>query len=447
MKKFVVMMAAATALFSAMGETYKGGYTYAGVMTMYSDNLGQTVPIGLATVKVAGVTKTKTCKVIMQIQKANLKKYSISGLLKLNADSTQLQGKIYARGKGTWEAEQIDTEHFEMHDPNTGIQIKGLRNYLEGADAKKWSGKLSPFVGTWNAEISTDKYGQALINCVVNSKGVVKVKTYGWHLAKTGYASVCTTKLVTEGSEAKCEIPINFMKLATKKNVSAALNLILKQDLRQAKLTMELDSKYMPDRNGGCYAILSSDSLKTGAGSYSEISYGSFSGGKGANRPAGDYYIHGDMRPLYLHPAVGDYKMFGLPLLATLSYPEHQTSLKVSRLGWLTPKATKITSTTTLPIGAANESGIKVTNNSKTYTYKGSYYSYVVLANRVKKYPAKFIGFSWREYNGDEVNYLSVGYAFSKGPRGQIEYNYTCIDPLPPDVEDDEEDDGDDDDE
>jgi len=429
MKKFVVMMtAAATALFSAMGETYTGNYTYAGVMTKYSDQAGSMIPIGLVTIKVAKATSKKTCKVSMQVQKGNVKKYLISGTLNLSEDGAGLKGTISAKGKGVWETDQIDTAHFEMTDKNTGILIRGRRNYLEGADAKKWSGKLSPFVGTWNGEFYTDDFGQCLLNCVVSSKGVVKVKTFGWKLAKTGYASTCTTKLVSEGSESKCEIPVNFMKLSSKKNVSAGINLVLTRDLGQGRLLMELDSNYK------CYAVRNV-SLKTGTQeTLHEIN--GLDGGKGANRPAGNYYIHGELRPLYPSPAVTDYQMFGLPLLATLSYPELRTSLKATSTGWVTPKATKISSATTLPIGAANESGITVTNNARAYTFKGRYNSYVVLNKRVKKFPAKFIGFSWREYNGDEVNYASRGYAFIKGLRGQIEYSYTCIDPIP--VDDDE---------
>ena len=433
MKKFVVMMmAAATALFSAMGDTYTGGYTYAGLV--YSSEM---VPIGLATVKVAKATKAKTCKVMLQIQKKNQTKYSISGALNLNGDASGLTGTISAKGKGTWETEQIDTAHFEMVDNNTGILIQARRNYLEGVDAKAWSSKLTPFVGTWNGEFYTEDYGQALINCVVNNKGIVKIKTFGWKLAKTGYASVCTSKLVCEGSQNKCEIPVSFMKLTTKKDVSAAFNLILSWDLHQGTMSMKLDPNFP------CYAIRTALS-KTGrvAETKDEIVSSSFMGGKAANRPAGDYYIHGEILPLYPNPVVGDYQMFGLPLIATLSFPVFRTSLKVTRAGWLTPKATKITSATTLPVDAANESGIKVTNNSKTFTYKGSYSTYVAMGNRVKKFPAKFIGLSWREtYTGQLTDYLSSGYAFIKGPNGKLEYSYTCVDPMY--SPDDDEDEGD----
>ena len=185
MKKFVVMMVlAVTALFRVSGETYIGGYTYAGVMTMYSSDAGKMVPFGLATVKVAKVTTKKTCKVTMQIQKGNQAKYTISGTLNLKQDASGLSGSISAKGKGTWESEQIDTAHFEMFDPNTGIYIQARRNYLEGVDAKKWSGKLSPFVGVWNAYFYTEDLGTCLLNCVVNNKGIVKIKTYGWHVTR-----------------------------------------------------------------------------------------------------------------------------------------------------------------------------------------------------------------------------------------------------------------------
>ena len=186
MKKFgTMLLLSVCALFSAMAETFTGGYTYAGVLTMNSSKLGNRVPIGLVTVKVTKATAKKTCKVMMQIQKANQTKYSISGTLNLNADSTELVGKISAKGKGSWDSELIDTAHFEMVDPNTGYIIQGRRNYLEGVDAKKWSSKLSSFVGVWNGAIYLDKYDMSLINCVVSSKGVAKVKTYGWHLSRS----------------------------------------------------------------------------------------------------------------------------------------------------------------------------------------------------------------------------------------------------------------------
>lgn len=418
MKKFgTMLLLSVCALFSAMAETFTGGYTYAGVLTMNSSKLGNRVPIGLVTVKVTKATAKKTCKVMMQIQKANQTKYSISGTLNLNADSTELVGKISAKGKGSWDSELIDTAHFEMVDPNTGYIIQGRRNYLEGVDAKKWSSKLSSFVGVWNGAIYLDKYDMSLINCVVSSKGVAKVKTYGWHLSRSSYSSACTTKLVSEGSESQCEIPVNFMKLTDKKNVSAGFNLILKRDA-SGTLSMELDTNYSP-----C-AITSFDSFRAGAAeSYSPIN--DFDGGKGANLPVRDYIVNGNVYASPENPAVGDEKMFGMPLLATLGYPSGGTSVKVTRVGWVTPKAEKITSTTTLPLTAANPSGIKFTNNKKTYTFKGSYNTYVVgLNKRVKKFPAKINGVIWRWDNFGETAYTAAGYAFTKGPNGKVEYNY-----------------------
>ncbi len=111
----------------------------------------------------------------------------------------------------------------------------------------------------------------------------------------------------------------------------------------------------------------------------------------------------------------------------------------MTRLGWVTPKAAKITSSTTLPLAAANPSGIKLTNNKKTHTFKGSYNTYVVgLNKRIKKCPAKVNGVSWRGgYTGQLTDYCSMGYAFIKGPNGQIEYDFVQI--VPPNSEDEDE--------
>ena len=207
------------------------------------------------------------------------------------------------------------------------------------------------------------------------------------------------------------------MKLTDKKNVSAAFNLILKRG-ENGIPSMELDPQY-----SSC-AITTFDSFRAGAAeSYSPINSGE--GGKGANRPVGDYIVNGKLYVLPENPAVGDERIFGMPLLATLGYPSEGTSVKVTRMGWITPKAEKITSTTTLPLTAANPSGVKFTNNSKTYTFKGSYNTYVVgLNKRVKKFSAKINGVTWRWDDFGEVVYTSAGYAFTKGLNGKVEYNY-----------------------
>lgn len=278
--------------------------------------------------------------------------------------------------------------------------------------------------------------------------GNAKIKTYGWKCAKVTQVSTCATKLVTSGDANVCEIPVNFIKLTDKKNVSAAFSLILEKD-SSGNIKMYQNPRYSV-RDSGSYAISSFGVFQQGSNKEECLAVasrildeeGMFLAGKALRRPVGEYIVHGKS-PMSILYNIGDETAFGQPVIAKLGYPLWGTPMYVKRLGraapiWAVPKATKVLPTG--PLAGDNPSGLKLTYNDKYRTFKGSYYVFTRVNNAVKKYPAKIIGVTFRvNYNGDLLDYESLGYAFCKGPRGAIEYDYAHVDPPNDSGDDDDE--------
>ncbi|MBP5510305.1 MAG: hypothetical protein J6Z49_05255 [Kiritimatiellae bacterium] len=445
MKKVVAaLIASAGMLFGVNGAEYKGNYIYAGLMEYRVKGLdGMNVPVGLVTVKVGKPSTKKTCKVTMDIQKANVKRVRVTGELALRDDG-ELTGKL-GKGADEYEVEIVDEHHFELVNISNGMYINCGRNYLEGPDAKAKAAQYSPYVGVWNAQLTVEKYGDVYVNCVVSSKGIVQVFCWGWNSKLRG---ACKTRLVAcETDYQGCSIPINFMKLAEKKTTSAAFSLRLTPD-EKGIIRLTMDKRYTEEWYAGCYAINGFTSFQQAADEEQCKLYAQkitdVEGGKGVRRPNGEYVVHGDssMFPLY---NIGDVTAFGYPVIATLGYPLYGTPVKVNRLGWFTPKATKVTVVGPSPIVngvQANPCGLKLTPNFKTHTFKGSYYIYTKVGGKLKKSTARINGVTYRIGDGSDIlEYVSRGFAYCVSPNGKYSFDHSCMDPPNNSGDDDDDDD------
>ena len=431
MKKVVAaLIVSAGMLFGVNGAEYKGNYAYAGLLECYVSGLGKTVPVGLVTVKVGKPTTKKTCKVTMDVQKANAKRVRVIGDLTV-ASNGELSGKI-GKGADEYEVEIVDPDHFQMINHSTGMYVNCDRNYLEGPDAKAKAAQYNPYVGVWNAMLTVENYGGVYVNCVVNEKGVVRASCWGWDCKFKG---TCKTKLVAcETDYQGCSIPVNFMNLTAKKNTSAAFSLRLTPD-EKGIIRMSFPERYTDAWGGGCYAINAFSSFQQATDEeqcklYSQKISDDVEGGKGARPPYGNYYVHGG---IYAGYNIGDVMAFGYPVVVTLGYPE-TTPVKISRFGWVTPKATKVALTGPVPTVQGvqpNPCGLKLTPNFKTHTFKGSYYIYTKVGGRLQKKTARLNGVTFRAYEvgEDTPKYCSVGFAYCLGPNGKYAFDHSCMDP------------------
>ncbi|MBO4287297.1 MAG: hypothetical protein J5985_03915 [Kiritimatiellae bacterium] len=444
MKKVVAaLIVSAGMLFGVNGAEYKGNYTYAGLLEYRVKGLAdKNVPVGLVTVKVGKPTTKKTCKVTMDVQKANTKRVRVTGDLTVGANG-ELTGKI-GKGVGEYEIEIVDPDHFQMVNHATGMFVNCARNYLEGSDAKAKAAQYKPYVGIWNAQLTVEKYGDIYVNCSVKDNGIIQAFCWGWNCKLRG---ICKTKLVAcEPDYQGCCIPINFMNLTEKKNTSAAFSLRLKPD-EKGTIRLTMDERYTAAWYAGCYAISGFGSFQQSTDEEQCKLYAQeikeVEGGKGVRRPAGDYIVHGDnaMFPLY---NIGDVTAFGYPVIVTIGYPTYSTPVKVNRLGWITPKATKVTLNgplnPTVKGALANPCGLKLSPNFKMHTFKGSYYIYTKVGGKLKKSTAKLNGVTYRIGDGSDImEYVSRGFAYCVGPNGKYAFDHSCMDPAPTGGSDEDE--------
>jgi len=413
MRKYCLIWALTVcSLAVARGDAFKGNYTYCGELQRYVEGVGDYVPVGKVTAKAFSVNqKKKTCKAVATIEEAGRIKYTVSGWLNLGADG-RLHGSLKGKNGG-WNIEWLDGTEFSASHATQSYCFFAYRNYFEGADAKAHQNEILRYKGVWNAEMMADQYGLFYLNCVVNAKGAVLIKGWSWNggrlngKAKLGYkdGGYRFPVLVAPFSEGKSGAMVFSIQLGDGK-------------MRCAEME---DGTCIP------YVIRNRDSFYSAApgnaGAFAaEIV--SFDGGKGLGMTDGKYYVHGET-PQTAMPRIGDQTMFGFPVLASLGWPSYAVNLTVKGTSWTFPKAGKVTASGVYT--GTNPCGLKLTYASSRRTFKGYYYTYLLMGKKVKKLRATVNGVCWLP-DGSPVRYAR-GVAVTKGPKGSRAYDYTCMDP------------------